>query len=111
MSPPQTGDTAKTGQPAPRPNTPAATSRSAGRRRAFAIFFVVLLLVGGGIFFYWLHARNFESTDDAFVEMHLDPYQRTRGWQHRQGLRGEQPVRACGRCAGGSGPARFPGGA
>jgi len=51
---------------------PQAARRS-GRARAFLIFFIVLLLIGTGIFFYWLHARQFETTDDAFVEMHLDP--------------------------------------
>ena len=42
-----------------------------GRRRAFTIFFCVLGAIGLGAFFYWLHAREYESTDDAFVEMHL----------------------------------------
>ena len=37
------------------------------------IFFLVLLLLAVGIFLYWMHARQFESTDDAFVEMHLAP--------------------------------------
>jgi membrane fusion protein (multidrug efflux system) len=30
---------------------------------------VVVLLVGG--FFYWLHARQYVSTDDAFVDVHI----------------------------------------
>jgi membrane fusion protein (multidrug efflux system) len=55
----------------PQPATPP--QKPAGRGRAFLIFFAVLLLVGGGLFIYWLHARQLESTDDAFVEMHLDP--------------------------------------
>jgi membrane fusion protein (multidrug efflux system) len=37
------------------------------------IFFLVLLVVGSGLLLYWMHARQFESTDDAFVDMHLDP--------------------------------------
>jgi membrane fusion protein (multidrug efflux system) len=37
------------------------------------IFFVILLLIGAGLLIYWMNARDFESTDDAFVEMHLDP--------------------------------------
>jgi membrane fusion protein (multidrug efflux system) len=31
---------------------------------------VILILLIGGIL-YWLHARNFESTDDAFVDTHI----------------------------------------
>src|ERR1019366_4354967 len=46
---------------------------SNGRRRAFTIFFIVLALIGLGAFLFWLHNRQFESTDDAFVEMHLGP--------------------------------------
>jgi membrane fusion protein (multidrug efflux system) len=43
------------------------------RTTPFMIFFVVtcLLLIVGGI--YWLHARNFESTDDAFIDGHVIP--------------------------------------
>ena len=52
---------------------PPERPRTKGRRKAFLIFFLVLLLIGAGVFFYWLNARNYESTDDAFVEMHLDP--------------------------------------
>ncbi len=33
-----------------------------------AIVFVVLLILG---ILYWLHARNFESTDDAFIDAHM----------------------------------------
>jgi len=46
---------------------------SNGRRRAFTIFFIVLALIGLGAFLFWQHNRQFESTDDAFVEMHLGP--------------------------------------
>lgn len=49
------------------------TKNPAGRRRAFLIFFIVLLLAASGALLYWLHARQFESTDDAFIEMHLNP--------------------------------------
>ena len=59
----------RAGLPDPKPSR----SAPAGRRRAFTIFFLVLVLVATGIFVYWLYARQFESTDDAFVEMHLDP--------------------------------------
>lgn len=48
-------------------------ARKAGRTRAFMIFFLILMLAGGGGLLYWLNARQFEETDDAFVEMHLNP--------------------------------------
>jgi membrane fusion protein (multidrug efflux system) len=44
-----------------------------GRRRAFTIFFVVVLVIGVAGLLYWLHARAFESTDDAQVDGHLNP--------------------------------------
>jgi membrane fusion protein (multidrug efflux system) len=43
------------------------------RRRAFTIFFIVAAVIGIGGLAYWLHARNFESTDDAQVDGHLVP--------------------------------------
>jgi membrane fusion protein, multidrug efflux system len=48
-------------------------ARSRGRRRSFLIFFLVLIVLAAGGLLYWLHARQFEDTDDAFVEMHLNP--------------------------------------
>jgi membrane fusion protein (multidrug efflux system) len=59
-----------TSQVAPEIQTPTAT---AGRRRAFLIFFAVLLVLGGAGLLFWMHARGFEETDDAQVEVHLDP--------------------------------------
>lgn len=44
-----------------------------GRGKAFLIFFSVLLVIGAGGLLYWLHARQFESTDDAQVDAHLNP--------------------------------------
>lgn len=44
-----------------------------GRRKAFFIFFLVLAVIAIGAFLYWLHARQFESTDDAQVDAHLNP--------------------------------------
>ena len=58
--------------PAP-PAAPPPAARPRGRRRAFLIFFLVLLVAAIAGVFYWLHSRDFESTDDAQVEMHLDP--------------------------------------
>ena len=59
-SPPQPWDK-KPEQPATR-----------GRGRAFLIFFVILLIAAGVGLRYWLQSRNFESTDDAEVEAHLN---------------------------------------
>ncbi|MBV9613049.1 MAG: HlyD family secretion protein [Acidobacteriaceae bacterium] len=55
--------------PANRPQPPPAR----GRRKAFMIFFMVLLVIAAGGLLYWLHARQFESTDDAQVDAHLNP--------------------------------------
>ncbi len=52
---------------------PAPPTNKAARRRAFLIFFVVLLAIGASAFAYWLHARNFQDTDDAQVDGHLNP--------------------------------------
>lgn len=46
---------------------------TAGRKRAFTIFFLVLAAIGIAGLVYWLHSRQFESTDDAQVEAHLNP--------------------------------------
>lgn len=53
---------------------PTAKSGNAkGRRRAFAIFFMVLVVLAIAGTGYWLHVRQFEETDDAEVEAHLNP--------------------------------------
>ncbi len=75
MNPAQNLETSGTPQ-APRqqpPALPPPAARPRGRRRAFLIFFVVLLIAAAAAVLYWLHVRDFESTDDAQVEMHLDP--------------------------------------
>jgi membrane fusion protein (multidrug efflux system) len=43
-----------------------------GRGRAFLIFFVILGVVAIGGLLFWLHARQFETTDDAEVDAHLN---------------------------------------
>ncbi len=48
-------------------------SNTKGRTRAFTIFFVVLLVLAVGGLLYWLHVRQFEETDDAEIEAHLNP--------------------------------------
>lgn len=55
------------------PTTEAKPPASRGRGRAFLIFFLVLLVIGTGGLLYWLHARQFEDTDDAEVDAHLNP--------------------------------------
>ncbi|MDR3703261.1 MAG: HlyD family secretion protein [Candidatus Sulfopaludibacter sp.] len=55
------------------PAAPPPAARPRGRGRAFLIFFLVLLVAGTAGLLYWLHTHDFESTDDAQVEMHLDP--------------------------------------
>jgi membrane fusion protein (multidrug efflux system) len=43
-----------------------------GRSRAFLIFFLFLLIAAGVGVYFWLQSREFESTDDAEVEAHLN---------------------------------------
>ena len=60
---------------APTPETVPGTAQppqKTGRRRAFLIFFAVLLILAVGGFLFWMHARQFESTDDAQVDGHLN---------------------------------------
>jgi membrane fusion protein (multidrug efflux system) len=64
------GNVAQNGAPTQGAQSPPTSN---GRRRAFTIFFIVLAVIGLGAFLLWLHNRQFESTDDAFVEMHLGP--------------------------------------
>jgi membrane fusion protein, multidrug efflux system len=54
-------------------SSPARAANTRGRRRAFTIFFLVLLVAAIAGLIYWLHARQFESTDDAEVDAHLTP--------------------------------------
>ncbi len=54
-------------------NTPAPPPpANKGRNKAFLIFFVVLILAAIGGVLYWLHARQFEETDDAEIDAHLN---------------------------------------
>ncbi len=64
VKPPQ--QLAPTEKPAPAPS-------KRGRNRAFFVFFLVLLALAAGGVVYWLHERQFESTDDAQVDAHLNP--------------------------------------
>lgn len=44
-----------------------------GRRRAFTIFFLVLAIIAIAGTAYWFYSRQFEDTDDAQVDAHLNP--------------------------------------
>jgi membrane fusion protein (multidrug efflux system) len=57
----------------PLANTVVKRSPTAGRKRAFLIFFVILVVLAAGGILFWLHSRQFETTDDAQVEGHLNP--------------------------------------
>ena len=43
-----------------------------GRGRAFIIFFLLLAIAAGVGLYFWLQSRQFETTDDAEVEAHLN---------------------------------------
>jgi membrane fusion protein, multidrug efflux system len=43
-----------------------------GRGKAFIIFFLFLAIAAGVGIYFWLESRQFESTDDAQVEAHLN---------------------------------------
>ncbi len=75
MSGPQELEIEKSaGAPTPGKNEREAKPPLArGRRKAFLIFFMVLLVIAAAGFLYWIHARQFESTDDAQVDGHLNP--------------------------------------
>jgi membrane fusion protein (multidrug efflux system) len=46
-------------------------SDRARQRRFFVVLAVVVVLVIVGALLWWLHARNYESTDDAYVDAHI----------------------------------------
>lgn len=68
MNPAETGKAAGVAEP-----KRDDKSRSAGRKRAFLIFFFVLAILAVAGVIYWQYARQFEDTDDAFIEMHINP--------------------------------------
>jgi len=64
-------------QSTPTPAPPQVTERKAapvtkGRSKAFLIFFLILLIAAGVGIRFWLQSREFESTDDAEVEVHMN---------------------------------------
>jgi membrane fusion protein (multidrug efflux system) len=48
-------------------------AQNGNRKRSLIIFGVVLAIAASGAFFYWLHARQFEETDDAQIDANLSP--------------------------------------
>jgi membrane fusion protein (multidrug efflux system) len=71
MSTTQTIPAGPSGQAAPG-SAPAITKKS-GRKRAFLIFFTVLALLAIGGLALWLNAQQYESTDDAEIDGHINP--------------------------------------
>jgi len=57
--------------PTPTP-APAAEPVTRGRGKAFIIFFLFLVIAAGVGLYFWLQSRQFETTDDAQVEAHLN---------------------------------------
>jgi membrane fusion protein, multidrug efflux system len=55
---------------APPPSPPPAPKKSRKGFRLFILFLVIAAAVGGGIA-WWLQVRDWESTDDAFVDVHV----------------------------------------
>lgn len=58
----------------PAPPSPAKVPEpvTKGRSKAFLIFFLFLLIAAGVGIYFWLQSRDFESTDDAEVEVHMN---------------------------------------
>jgi membrane fusion protein (multidrug efflux system) len=73
--PPRTEEVRRTAVIASEPagQRPGEGAITKGRGRAFLIFFVVLLIAAVAGLMYWRQAQQFESTDDAQVEAHLNP--------------------------------------
>jgi membrane fusion protein (multidrug efflux system) len=64
------GDTEQDDEGQENKEIPTRQKRSSARRILFAIVGVVLLIGAGVGTRYWLHARQYEATDDAFIEGH-----------------------------------------
>jgi len=52
---------------------PAAPSKKPFFKRPVVVFFLALLVIGGliGGIWYWTYSRQFETSDDAFVDAHI----------------------------------------
>ncbi len=62
----------ETAMPASETATAAPAGNPRNRARAFIIFFIVLAVLGTAGTLYWLHERQFETTDDAQIDGHLN---------------------------------------
>jgi membrane fusion protein (multidrug efflux system) len=49
------------------------SAQNGHRKRSLIIFGIVLAIAASGAFLYWLHARQFEETDDAQIDANLSP--------------------------------------
>jgi len=58
-------------KPAKAGAAPTAPKVPITRRPGFYVFLLVLMIAAIGAWIYHLHARNFESTDDAFIDGHI----------------------------------------
>ena len=58
---------------APAPKKEAESRTPFYRKKPFRIFFMVLVVLAITGAIYWVHARNFEDTDDAFIDGHVIP--------------------------------------
>jgi membrane fusion protein, multidrug efflux system len=65
------GPGASESQPEDRPTPEQPAEAAARKKRFFAIAALVLALVGVVALIWWLHARNYESTDDAYIDAHI----------------------------------------
>jgi len=56
-----------------KPNDPQKPTKPPFYRRPVPMIILAVIIVGGGLagLIYWLHARHYESTDDAFIEGHV----------------------------------------
>jgi len=56
------------------PVTPDDDAQPTARKSVALIIFLTIVLVGGGAgYLYWRHARQYETTDDAFIESDVTP--------------------------------------
>ena len=62
-----------TEEPSSGKSASSTSKQKSGRGRALLIFAVVLLIAAAVGILYWLHARQFEDTDDAQIDGNLSP--------------------------------------
>jgi membrane fusion protein, multidrug efflux system len=62
-----------TEEPSSGKSASSTSKEKSGRGRALLIFAVALLIAAAAGILYWLHARQFEDTDDAQIDGNLSP--------------------------------------